>query len=150
MSATNDDLYVAVERTIAAPAQALFDIVADPRRHAEIDGSGTVRKLLRGPERLTLRARFGMGMKWGLPYVVPNTVVVFEEGRAIGWRHFHHHVWRYDFEPIDAHTTLVRESFDGRPARSPKALRKMGAAARNRASMERTLEQLERVVLGAQ
>jgi uncharacterized protein YndB with AHSA1/START domain len=144
------DVYVVVQRTIAAPAQQLFDVVANPRRHAEIDGSDTLRKLVTGPLRLSMGAKFGMRMHWWLPYVVRNTVVEFVDGRSIAWRHLHHHVWRYEFEPIDDTHTLVSESFDGRPARSPEALRKIGAPARNRVSMERTLEALERVVLGTQ
>jgi hypothetical protein len=31
---------VTVERVIAAEPQAIFDLLADPRRHREIDGSG--------------------------------------------------------------------------------------------------------------
>ena len=39
MSATN----VSASTTIAAPAATVFDILADPRQHPRIDGSGTVR-----------------------------------------------------------------------------------------------------------
>lgn len=34
--------------TVAAPPAAVFDLLADPRRHAEIDGSGTVKGRIRG------------------------------------------------------------------------------------------------------
>ena len=33
---------ITVERTIAAPAEKIFALLADPGRHHEIDGSGTV------------------------------------------------------------------------------------------------------------
>jgi hypothetical protein len=29
--------------TVAAPPAAVFDLLADPRRHGEVDGSGTVK-----------------------------------------------------------------------------------------------------------
>ena len=37
---------------IDAPAETVFAILADPRQHARIDGSGSVRGLLKGPDRL--------------------------------------------------------------------------------------------------
>ena len=33
---------VTVERVIPAPPEAIFDLIADPARHHDIDGSGTV------------------------------------------------------------------------------------------------------------
>jgi hypothetical protein len=39
---------------VHAPAGELFDIVADPYRHAELDGSGTVTGIVGGPRRLAL------------------------------------------------------------------------------------------------
>ena len=33
---------VTVQRLIPAPAAAIFDLLADPSRHPQIDGSGTV------------------------------------------------------------------------------------------------------------
>ena len=60
---------VSVSRQIAAPAGVIFDILADPSRHAEIDGSGTVRGAkLDDPERLKMGTKFGMKMKIIVPY----------------------------------------------------------------------------------
>lgn len=36
---------------VAAPAAELFAIVADPRRHRELDGSGTVRGNIKVPAK---------------------------------------------------------------------------------------------------
>ena len=72
---------VTVERFIPASPYAIFDVLADPSRHAEIDGSGTVKASRAGaPERLSLGATFGMDMQVGVPYRIKNTVVEFEEG----------------------------------------------------------------------
>ena len=35
---------VSVERFIKAPAERVFALLADPSRHRELDGSGTVRE----------------------------------------------------------------------------------------------------------
>ena len=97
---------------IDAPPETVFDILADPRQHGRIDGSGSVQKLLEGPDRLSKGARFGMDMKlFGLPYRIRNTVVEFEADRLIAWRHFGGHRWRYVLERR-GEGTRVTESFD--------------------------------------
>ena len=126
---------------VAAPPDEVFALLADPRRHAEIDGSGTVKAALSGPERLAPGATFGMRMRLGVPYVIRNEVVEFEEGRRIAWRHLGHHVWRYELEPVEG-GTRVTETFDWSPARAPKALELLGVPARNARSIDATLERL--------
>lgn len=128
---------------VAAPPSEVFALLADPRRHPELDGSGTVKGRLRGPQRLSLGARFGMRMRLLVPYVITNTVVEFEEGRRIAWRHFGRHVWRYQLEPADDGGTTVTETFDWGPALSPRALEVAGIPARNTASIEQTLARLQ-------
>ncbi len=125
----------------ATPAQ-VFDLLADPRKHPELDGSGTVRSGISGPARLSLGAKFGMRMRIGLPYVVRNEVVEFEENRRIAWRHPSHHVWRWELEPVEG-GTRVKETFDYAPARRPKVLEKMGFPARNSKGIEQTLAALQ-------
>lgn len=126
---------------VPAPAEEVFALLADPRRHSEIDGSGTVKGAMSGPDRLSAGAIFGMRMRYGVPYVIKNTVVEFEEGRRIAWRHFGHHVWRYELEPLDS-GTRVTETFDWAPARAPKVLELLGIPARNARSVDATLERL--------
>src|SRR5215471_7457775 len=41
-----------VERVIHAPADAIFALLADPSRHKEIDGSGSVREAKQTPQRV--------------------------------------------------------------------------------------------------
>jgi len=136
---------VSVERIIAAPAQRLFDVVADPAMHAVIDGSGTVKALRKGsPRRLSQGATFGIAMRLGVPYPITNRVVEFEEGRLLAWEHIGRARWRYRFEPVEG-GTRVTESWDATP--SPRVLAiaygLLGFPARNRAGIERTLERLD-------
>ena len=102
---------VSASTTIAAPPAVVFAILADPRQHARIDGSGTVQGSVSGPERLVLGSEFGMSMKIGAKYRTKNKVVEYDEGRLISWRHFGQHRWRYDLEPVDG-GTLVTETWD--------------------------------------
>ncbi len=132
---------------IVAPPEVVFAILADPRQQSRIDGSGSVRGLLKGPERLSKGATFGVDMKlFGLPYKIRNTVVEFEEGRRVAWRHFGGHRWRYVLEPIDS-GTRVTESFDysmfGLPHRLLIEL--SGFPSRNRAGIAGTLVKLKEV-----
>jgi uncharacterized protein YndB with AHSA1/START domain len=133
-------------RTIPAPPEQVFDLLADPSKHALFDGSGTVRSTKEpSGTRLSLGSRFGMAMKLGVPYAITNEVVEFEEGRCIAWRHFGGHRWRWELAPVDGGTE-VTETFDWSTAKSPVALEVMRAPARNARSIEATLERLERLV----
>lgn len=145
-AASTKNRVVSAERRIEASADVIFDLLADPAAHARFDGSGTV-VAARGdnPDRLELGARFGMDMKLGLPYRISNEVVEFEEGRRIAWRHFGHHIWRYDLEPVDG-GTLVTESFDWDQARFPPLYEWVGYPAKHEVSMAKTLERLADLV----
>ncbi len=137
---------VSASRRIAAPAEKIFDLLADSTRHHEFDGSGSVQQARQGaPTRLALGAKFGMDMKIGISYKITNEVVEFEENRRIAWRHFGRHVWRYELEPSDD-GTVVTESFDWTNARSRKMIEIMGYPKKNLAAIEQTLERLATVV----
>ena len=130
-----------VSRSMVVPADAqeIFDLLADPQRHSEIDGSGSVQRARGGaPQRLSLGATFGMDMRIGVPYRITNTVVEFEEGRRIAWQHFGGHVWRYILQPVDGGTN-VTEEFDWTNSKSMLTLRLMNAQKRNAISIEKTL-----------
>jgi uncharacterized protein YndB with AHSA1/START domain len=128
-------------RVIPASPAAIFDLLADPAAHARLDGSGSVRSAVGNPARLSLGATFAMNMRIGLPYRVTNTVVEFEEGRRIAWRHFGGHVWRYELEPVDG-GTRVTETFDGSTSKAPVVLTLMGVARKHPLAMEATLQRL--------
>lgn len=137
---------VSESATIPADPQRLFDIVADPAMHPVIDGSGTVKAHRDGgSERLALGATFGMDMKMGAAYKITNTVVEFDEGRVLAWRHFNGHVWRYTFEPTSGGATTVTEQWDARPVWNRFMLRLSGFPKRNRAGIKATLTRLAEV-----
>jgi hypothetical protein len=138
---------VTQERVIAADAVTIFDIVSDPRMHSVMDGSGMLQGELKGPERLTMGAKFGMRMKqYGVPYMISNRVVEFEPNRLVAWRHIGRHRWRYELEP-QATGTLVRETFDWSP--TPflygKMLERFEYPKAHDRNILRTLENLDRL-----
>ncbi|MGH9306475.1 MAG: SRPBCC family protein [Acidimicrobiales bacterium] len=143
-----------VERTIASPPEAIFELLVDPRRHRDIDGSGTVRQAKGEPGRLELGSRFGMSMRMGVPYSMVSTVIEYEENRRIAWqtrgptaigRMVGGRIWRYELEPTD-NGTLVRESWDiSQESAITKPMVKM-AGATTRKNMAATLERIEKLV----
>ncbi len=140
---TSSDI-VSVDQIVHASPKAIFEVLADPRQHPVIDGSGTVRKTQGAtPQRLSLGAKFGMDMKVGIPYKITNEVIEFDEGKQIAWRHFGGHVWRYMLEPVEG-GTKVTEQFDYTNARSKLFLKVTGAIPKNKKAMSNTLRNLEK------
>ncbi len=144
---------VSVERFIPAAASEIFDLIADPSRHKDIDGSGTVRDARGTTERLRMGSTFGMSMKMGVPYAMESTVIEFEEDRRLAWQTrgptfigklVGGRVWRYELEPGEG-GTLVRETWDltdESPATKWGARRAEKATAKNMAATLERIEQL--------
>ncbi len=141
----NDPHIVSESIEVLASPEVVFNILADPAQHSRIDGSGSVRGMVKGPSRLSKGDQFGIDMKmFGLPYKIRNRVVEFEKDSLIAWRHFGAHRWRYELEPT-AGGTRVTESFDftryGKLAR--RALELAGFPDRNRQGIDATLVKLK-------
>ena len=142
---------VSVERVINAPPDVIFAVLADPSRHHDFDGSGTVGEAKEQPERLRLGSTFGMSMKMVVPYSMVNEVVEFEEGRRIAWQPRMRalawvsggRVWRYDLEPVDG-GTRVTETWDISKEKSRAFIRSGGKKARR--DMDATLTRLDEIV----
>lgn len=151
MSDANDVL--TVERVISAPASEIFDLLADPARHRDIDGSGTVRDAKGGSERLHLGSKFGMSMKAGIPYSMISEVVEFEEDRLIAWQtkppvrlmqpFIGGRIWRYELQPVEG-GTRVRESWDLTHERVKATVRPM--RNKTKRGMEKTLARIEELL----
>lgn len=146
---------VTVQRLIPAPASAIFDLLADPGRHQDIDGSGTlVGPRSKGERRLGLGDSFGMSMDWGVNYATKNVVVEFIEDRRIAWQTLAPkplsyvltgRIWRYELEPVDG-GTIVRETWDISTEAfvSRPVVRRLADLTRR--NMEKTLERIEEIV----
>lgn len=148
---------VTVERTIPATPAQVFALVADPRRHRDFDGSGTVRAAKDVPEQLVLGATFGMDMKLGIPYSMVSRVVELEQDRLIAWQTVPPYpftdrlaggrIWRYELTPVEG-GTLVKESWDIRQEAFLTKPVVRRAASTTRTNMAKTLERLEAVLTG--
>jgi uncharacterized protein YndB with AHSA1/START domain len=135
---------VSVSALVAAPPEAVFALLADPHRHHELDGSGSVRRAVSGPRRLELGDRFRMHMRIGLPYRVTNRVVELEPDRRIAWCHFARAIWRYDLAPTDG-GTRVTETFDWSRSRFARGIERLGWPASNARAIAATLRRLQEI-----
>jgi len=99
---------------INKPATELFDFIANPKNHPKIDGSKMVRGKAYGPKRLSMNSWFVMRqLRLGkIPYLMPNKVVEFEEGKLIAWRNALPSRWRYEFVTQSDGTTQVTQYLD--------------------------------------
>lgn len=98
---------------VAAPAAELYAMAVDPRRHHELDGSGTVGDNIKAPSTLTVGSKFSTHMKvLGIPYRITSRVTAVKPDALVEWRHPVGHHWRWEFEALSPTTTKVTETFD--------------------------------------
>jgi uncharacterized protein YndB with AHSA1/START domain len=144
---------VRVVRLIHARPHTLFRLLADPRNHTRLDGSGLLRGDPVGPDRLKLGDTFTMRMSQaGKAYRSINQVVEFEPDRRIAWqstgRKWRGHSlvggqrWRYILQPNPA-GTLVEHAYVWGYAHMPLlTIWLPGFPRRMRPVMERSLANL--------
>lgn len=145
---------VAYSIDVDAPAAELWETAANPHRHHELDGSGTVRNTARGTERLSEGDVFSVRMrKFGLRYALRLRITESRPPRSDGvgvveWRQPTGHRWRWEFAPHDgdpqAGGARVTECYDAsaqlRPVRA--MLHRLGVEAENARSIRASLRRL--------
>jgi uncharacterized protein YndB with AHSA1/START domain len=139
------DQQVSVSRIILHPPEAVFGLLASPEGHVRMDGSGTVKSVVKGPEHLELGSRFKMRMRLGVPYTITSVVKEFDENKLIAWAHFGKHRWRYELEPVEA-GTMITETFDYSSALWPRGLELLRYPERHSVGMEATLARIEQLL----
>ncbi|MGO8767407.1 SRPBCC family protein [Mycobacterium sp.] len=131
---------------VAAPVEELYALAADPRRHRELDGSGTVRDNVKAPVKIAVGSKFSTKMKmYGLPYRITSTVTALRPNEVVEWRHPMGHRWRWEFEALSPTLTRVTETFDYRDGAIKNKLKyyeRIGARKANTAGIEATLARL--------
>lgn len=85
----SDDKKITVQRTIDHSTQAVFDVLSNPARHVELDGSGFVVGDDKS-DRITANGQvFRMNMTgdhMGGDYQTDNTVTGFDANHLIAWK----------------------------------------------------------------
>lgn len=107
---------VTASRDIAADAEQVFELIADPARQPLWDGNENLAKAAAEQRVRAVGDVFVMTLTTGADR--DNHVVEFEEGRRIAWRPSEPgqqppgHLWRWEIEPIDETHSRVTHTYD--------------------------------------
>jgi uncharacterized protein YndB with AHSA1/START domain len=121
---------IQVSRTIDAPPERTFALVADPDRHPDLDSSGMVRASRTHLAIEELGDVFTMDMHNELfgDYTMENHVVVYEPDVALGWapaavgEASAGHTWIYRLAP-DGDGTVVTLTYEWSGITDPEMLK---------------------------
>lgn len=136
---------VTAERLVAADADAIFELIADPAQQPRWDGNDNLQEAAAGQRVRAVGDTFTTMLTIGSERL--NRIVEFEEGRRIAWRPSEldspppGHLWRWELEPrSDAgEGTLVRHTYDWTELTDPNRLPRARATtpAKLRGSIDR-------------
>lgn len=108
---------VSATREIAAPADRVFELIADPAVQPRWDGNENLAEAAAGQRVQSVGDVFVMTLtKDGA--VRENHVVEFAEGRCIAWCPAEPgatppgHLWRWELEPVEGGRTRVTHTYD--------------------------------------
>lgn len=83
------DTSITVSRRLDAPAAAVFDVLSNPDRHPELDGSGFVRSVDHADRITAVGQVFTMNMEgphMGGQYQTDNHVTGFSQNALLAWQ----------------------------------------------------------------
>jgi uncharacterized protein YndB with AHSA1/START domain len=146
----DENRVVTASREVAAPAETVFELIADPAQQPRWDGNDNLAEADAGQRVTKVGDVFTMGLTNDAKR--ENHVVEFDEGRLIAWRPSEPgseppgHLWRWQVEPIDAHRTRVTHTYDWSELSDEKRMERARAttAERLEASIERLAALAER------
>ncbi|NNG98565.1 prolipoprotein diacylglyceryl transferase [Gordonia araii NBRC 100433] len=141
---------VSATREIAAPASAIFDLIADPAQQPRFDGNENLQEADEGQRVTAVGDSFRMTNTSGR--VRDNKVVEFVEDRVIAWLPSEvdkappGHLWRWELKPVDEETTSVTHTYDWTRLSSDETKRIERARGTTSESLLASLDRLAEVV----
>jgi hypothetical protein len=165
---TEESKLVEASRRIEAPAGLIFEILANPQRHMDFDGSDMLRGAVFDRPISDVGDTFTMKMnRLGRDYLMLNYVVEFEPDRRISWEPAPGDLptaggdpskvgipagyrWGFSLTPDGRSATVVTEVFDCGPEENRQTLLRDDGAWINGSnsvlqSMTASLERLEKI-----
>jgi len=149
MSDLGEQKVVSASRVVKAPAEQIFELIADPARQPEWDGNNNLSVAAAGQRVHQVGDVFVMTTTKGQGRA--NRIVEFEEGRRIAWKPFPigqaepGHLWRWELEPHDDGTTTVTHTYDWTNLNDEKRIERARwtTADRLQASVDRLAAKVE-------
>ena len=153
----SDDQSITVSRTIDASTSQVFDVLTNPERHAELDGSGFVISDEKS-DRITGTGQvFRMNMSgphMGGDYQTDNTVTGYDANHLVAWQTAPadtdppgwEWVWQLEAQGSDA--TEVTLTYDWSKVTDQELLKKISFPLVEKGALEQSLDNLAGAVAG--
>jgi uncharacterized protein YndB with AHSA1/START domain len=145
---SDENRVVSASRELAAPAEAIFELIADPAQQPRWDGNDNLGGAPAGQRVRAVGDVFTMRLTLGA--LRENHVVEFDEGRRIAWRPSEQgatppgHLWRWELEPVDGGRTRVTHTYDWSRLTDEKRLERARATTADR--LQASLDNLAALV----
>ena len=153
----SDDKKITVSRTIDASAADIFNVLSNPQRHAELDGSGFIVSDDK-TDRITATGQvFSMNMEgdhMGGEYQVDNHVTGFQPNTLIAWKTAPAGTeppgweWLYELKAAGSDQTEVSLTYDWTHVTDKELLKKVHFPLVSADAMESSLAALASAVNG--
>ena len=153
----SNDTRIEVTRTIDASTTAVWNVLSNPQRHADLDGSGFVISDDRSDRITGTGQKFTMNMNgdhMGGDYQTDNHVTGYDEHKLLAWQTAPagseppgwEWVWELEAEGPDA--TRVTLVYDWSNVTDPDVLRKVSFPLVPKEALEQSLANLAEAVSG--
>ena len=145
---------ISVSRTIEAPAQDVFDVLTNPAKHVELDGSGFIRSVEHGDRLSHVGQVFTMNMvgdHMGGEYKTDNHVSGFADDKLVAWKTAPAGTeppgweWMYELEAQGPKETLVTLTYDWSKVTDKELLRKVNFPLVKESGLEESLAKLAEI-----
>jgi uncharacterized protein YndB with AHSA1/START domain len=152
-----DDAALTAERQIPASAKDIFQVLSNPARHAEVDGSGFIRSDDR-TDRITANGQtFRMNMAgdhMGGEYQTDNVVTGYVPDKLLAWKTAPAGTqppgweWMWELDPDGPASTTVRLTYDWGKVTDKQILSKVSFPLVSKEQLDDSLAKLAEVVSG--
>ena len=154
----SDEKKISVSRTIDAAPKEIWDVISNPARHAEIDGSGQIVSDEK-TDRVTANGQV-FTMNRNAPHMggdsqTDNHVVGYDENRLLAWQTAPAGTepkgweWVYELTPEGPDSTTVTLTYDWSKVTDKELLKKVSFPLISEEQLEGSLGRLASVVSGS-
>lgn len=146
---------VTASRIIDAPASTIFEVLSNPERHAELDGSDMVQSDDKTDRITAVNQVFTMNMSWekmGGDYKTDNHVIGFDENKLLAWKTAPEGQqppgweWVWELESQGSDTTEVSVTYDWSSVTDKEVLKRVSFPAVSQEALESSLSNLASAV----
>lgn len=151
----HDEQKITVQRTIEAPAATVFEVLTNPRRHVELDGSGFVRSTDHADRITATDQVFTMNMEgdhMGGEYKTENHVTGYVKDKLVAWKTAPAGTeppgweWIWELDSEGPHETAVSLTYDWSKVTDKEILKKVSFPLVSKEELEDSLQRLSAAV----